>query len=193
MSGRSRVSPLLVGCVLVGGLVGGLATGCGSDERSGAAALTSGPADRLVLVSGRDDHGMVAEEQVPVYDAPDGHRVVGRVADATLARVLETDGTWLHVRTAEGAHRVTGWVDDFFLRGELRLVGPAPSCAARLGGAPLAGGTLVVVRDLDGDRARVETVAGPGTTGWVDRSVLQELPPQGRDCGDIPPDDRHAH
>lgn len=174
-------------------LVGSVATGCGSDDRGDAAALTSGPADRLVLVSGRDDHGMVAEERVPVYDAPDGHHVVGQVADATLARVLETDGTWLHVQTAEGAHRVTGWVDDFFLRGEVRLVGPAPSCEATLAGRPRAGGTLVVVRDLRGHRARVETVADPATAGWVDRSVLQELPPQGRHCGDIPPDDRHAH
>ena len=180
-------------------LVGAAAAGCssagtdGAVRPAGAVASPQAPPDRLVWVSGRDDHGMVAEEQVTVYDAPEGSQALGRVADGTLARVLDTDGTWLRVRTAEGSHRVTGWVDDFYLRGEVRLVGAAPSCAARLAGKRRAGGTLVVVRDLHGSRARVETVAEPTGSGWVDRSVLQELPPQGSHCGDIPPDDRHAH
>lgn len=175
-------------------LVGGTAAGCGGsdDPTSADPAASSAPADRLVLVSGRDDHGMVAEEQVPVYDAPEGAHVTGRVADATLARVLDADGQWLRVETVEGAHRV-GWVDDFFLRGEARLVGPAPSCSVRLAGERRTGGTLVVVRGLHDHRARVETVSEPTTTGWVDRAVLQELPPQGRRCGDVPPDDKHAH
>jgi len=170
-------------------LVGSAAAGCSQSGPDAASA----PADRLVWVSGRDDHGMVAEGSVPVYDAVEGHHVQGRVPDGTLARVLATDGQWLRVRTAEGSHRLTGWVDDFFLRGEVRLVGPAPSCRASLAGQRRAGGTLVVVHDLRRGRARVETVAEPTTTGWVDRSRLQELPPQGKDCGGIPPDDRHAH
>jgi len=177
-------------------LLSGAAGGCSESHPDGAvrpAGAAPAPADRLVWVSGRDDHGMVAEEKVPVYDAVEGHHVLGRVPDGTLARVLATDGQWLRVRTAEGSKRVTGWVDDFFLRGEVRLVGPAPSCRASLAGRRWAGGTLVVVRDLHGQRARVETVAEPTSAGWVDRSLLQELPPQGRRCGDIPPDDRHAH
>ena len=185
---------MLAAAVLL--LLSGAAGGCSESHPEGAvrpAGAASAPADRLVWVSGRDDHGMVAEEKVPVYDAVEGHHVLGRVPDGTLARVLATDGQWLRVRTAEGSKRVTGWVDDFFLRGEVRLVGPAPSCRASLAGRRWAGGTLVVVRDLHGQRARVETVAEPTSAGWVDRSLLQELPPQGRRCGDIPPDDRHAH
>ena len=157
MNGRLTAAVLL----LMGGAVAGCSS-AGTDAAvrpAGSSASSSGPAERLVWVSGRDDHGMVAEESVPVYDAVEGHHVLGEVPDGTLARVLATDGQWLRVRTAEGNDRVTGWVDDFFLRGEVRLVGPAPSCRAPLGGRPRAGGTLVVVRDLRGGRARVETAA----------------------------------
>lgn len=196
MTGR-RVAP---GAVLVGVLAGSLLTGCtgaGTDDgvrpagaQVAAAAATS--ADRMVWVSGRDDHGMVAEESVAVYDGPDGSRVVGRVPDGTLAHVLSTDGQWLRIRTADG-RPVTGWIDDFFLRGQVRLVGAAPGCAVELSGRWQEGGALVVVRDLRGDRARVESVADPDVRGWVLRSDLQELPPQGPRCGDVPLDDRHAH
>ncbi len=166
-------------------LVGSAAAGCASAATDdavrhvGSSAPASGPADRLVLVSGRDDHGMVAEDQVPVYDEPEGSHVTGQVEDGTLARVLGTDGQWQRIETVEGKHRVSGWVDDFFLRGEARLVGPAPSCDATLAGERRTGGTLVVVHDLRGTRAQVETVTEPTTTGWVARSVLQELPPAG--------------
>ena len=160
--------------------------------RTVAASEAPAPADRLVLISGRDDHGMVAAERVPLYTRVEGRTRAGTVADGTFARVLATDGQWLRVRTVEG-RRVTGWIDDFFLRGTSRLVGPAPSCAVRLAGRTEPGGTLVVVRGTSGRRMRVETVAGRVTTGWVPRGALQELPPQGPRCGDIPPDDRHAH
>lgn len=161
-----------------------------------APAASAAPADRLVLISGRDDHGMVAAERVPLHTRVEGRTRVGTVADGTYARVLATDGQWLRVRTVEG-RRLTGWIDDYFLRGTSRLVGPAPSCAVRLAGRTEPGGTLVVVRGVRGRRLRVETVAGTVggtvTTGWVPRGALQELPPQGARCGDIPPDDRHAH
>jgi hypothetical protein len=183
-------------------LVGGAAAGCAADpgtttaDLAGAPAATGvapAPADtRLVLISGRDDHGMVAEEQVPLYDEVEGTRPSGSVRDGTYARVLATDGQWLKVETVEGRH-ATGWIDDFFLRGESRLVGPAPTCEAGLAGKRRTGGTLVVVHDLRGGRARVETVSEPSTAGWVDRELLQELPPQGPRCGDVPLDDKHAH
>lgn len=168
----------------------------GATGRTAVASDASAPADRLVLVSGRDDHGMVAAERVPLYTRVEGRTRAGTVTDGTYARVLATDGQWLHVRTVEG-RRVTGWIDDFFLRGTSRLVGPVPSCTVRLAGRREPGGTPVVVRAVRGHRARVETVAEAGAsavaTGWVPRGALQELPPQGARCGDIPPDDRHAH
>ncbi len=147
---------------------------------------------RLVLVSGRDDHGMVAVHHVPLYDAPEGDHVVAAVHDGTLAEVLSTNGQWLQVRTVEGAAAI-GWVDDFFLRGEARLVGPAPSCRTTVGGHQRDGGTLVVVRELRQGSVRVETVTPPVVRGWAPRGDLQELAPQGTRCGDIPPDDRHTH
>ena len=155
-----------------------------------AASTTSD--SRLVLISGRDDHGMVATDLVPVYEKPEGDRRVARVHDGTLAEVLSTDGQWLQVRTVEGPPAI-GWVDDFFLRGEARLVGPAPSCASTVDGHPRDGGTLVVVRALKQGRVWVETVTPPVASGWAPRDDLQELPPQGAGCGDIPPDDKHAH
>ena len=174
-------------------LLGAAATGCsGGATASPTSASPSGPADRLVLVSGRDDHGMVAVHRVPVYDAPEGAHAVGRIVDGTLARVVDTDGQWLQVTTVEGPD-VTGWVDDFYLRGEVRLVGAAPSCASTVAGRVREGGTLAVVRELRRDRVRVETVTPPVVRGWASRADVQELPPQGGHCGDIPPEDRHAH
>lgn len=147
---------------------------------------------RLVLVSGRDDHGMLAMERVPVYDVPEGDQVVASIRDGTLARVVEIDNQWLQVQTVEGA-RATGWVNDFYLRGEARLVGPPPSCSVRVRGLRRPGGTLVVVRRIEDVRTLVETVTRPRIRGWVPRSHLQELPPQGDTCGSAHPDDRHAH
>lgn len=174
-------------------LVGIVATGCGSPD-SGPAPVTAPPQQgdgRLVLVSGRDDHGMVAMRRVPVYEKPEAAHAVAKIVDGTLARVVEIEGQWLRVETVEGPD-LTGWVNDFYLRSEARLVGPPPSCTARVDGARRDGGTLVVVRELRGDRVLVETVTPPSVLGWARRAQLQELPPQGTRCGDIPPGDRHA-
>lgn len=173
--------------------LGAAATGCsGGATAAPTPASPPAAADRLVLVSGRDDHGMVAQHRVTVYDAPEGAHAVGRIVDGTLARVVDSDGQWLRVTTVEGA-AVTGWVDDFHLRGEVRLVGAAPSCATTVAGSTRDGGTLAVVRELRRGRVRVETVTPPVVEGWASRADVQELPPQGPHCGDIPPEDRHAH
>lgn len=176
--------------LLVGAAAIGFDDGPGAPATVDAAATSVEP--RLVLVSGRDDHGMVATDRVPLYDGPAGDREVAWVHDGTLVEVLATDGQWLQVRAVEGEPAI-GWVDDFFLRGEARLVGPAPSCSVRVGGALREGGTVVVVRKLQAGRVLVETVTPPATRAWAWRSDLQELPPQGERCGDIPPEDRHAH
>lgn len=191
---RARLGSALAGAaLLVGAAV--LVGAAHPDEPAPSAAVDAGSTTvepRLVLVSGRDDHGMVVTPRVPLYDAPQGTRQVGDVRDGTLVEVLDTDGQWLQVRTVEGPD-ATGWVDDFVLRGEARLVGRAPSCAVRLGGDVRDGGTLVVVRRLEAGRVLVETVTPPVVRAWARRADLQELPPQGRHCGDVPPGDRHAH
>ncbi|MHB8297566.1 MAG: SH3 domain-containing protein [Dermatophilaceae bacterium] len=69
------------------------------------------------MVSGRDDHGLVAVRNIALRSAPDGGGVAGRLPDGTLAPVREVRGTQVQV----SGSGVTGWVDDFVLRGELRL------------------------------------------------------------------------
>ena len=144
------------------------------------------------MVSGRDDHGLLASEKLALYDAPGSGHVVAEVRDATLLRVTETDGTWQHVVTAEGS-RVAGWIDDFYLRGELRLVGKPPTCRSRIDGEPVDGGTLVTVWRIEGRRIQVREVGDDQRGGWARRADLQELPPQGTDCGEDPPDQKHHH
>lgn len=160
--------------------------GCGEepDERRGDG--------RLVWASGRDDHGFLEVEDVRLYDAVDG-RQISSVPDGTLLAVLDRDGVWLEVRTIVG-DRAQGWVDDFRLRGQLRLVGDdAPDCASVIGSTSVPGGTLVTVWQLRGSQVLVETVAEPNVRGLAPLEDLQELPPQGEDCGSDPPGQRHQH
>ncbi|MGZ4436493.1 MAG: hypothetical protein ACXVW6_02565 [Nocardioidaceae bacterium] len=167
-----------------------LVAGCG-----GAAAGhgTARPDGRLVLVSGRDDHGYQVQARVPVYDGPGSTTRVAAVADGTLAHVQEIDGSWLHVVSAEGRPVVDGWVDDFDLRGVVHLVGPPPSCRARVDGSPVQAGLQVVVRQVAGNRVLVAGVADPAMRGWTTRDAVQELAPQGSDCGEDPPGGSHHH
>lgn len=174
------VVPLLLGLSLTG--CGGAASGDPSPRPDG----------RLVLVSGRDDHGLVATERVPVYAGPASTRRSGTVRDGTLAHVAGTDGSWLHVVTAEG-RPVEGWVDDFYLRGVVHLVGAAPSCRAEVGGRLVTAGLQVVVRDLRGGQVLVSGVADPSMRGWTARKDVQELAPQPPACGEDPPGSRHHH
>lgn len=178
----TAVLPALLGAVL-------LLSGCG-----GTAVGASGgrPDGRLVMVSGRDDHGLLSRETVVVYGDPAGVEPVGRIEDGTLVRVSRIEGSWLEVSTAEG-RAVRGWVDDYFLRGVVRLVGPEPSCAVTLAGDEVEGGTAAVVSAVRGSRVLVAAASDPGRRGWVPRGQLQELPPQGSDCGEDPPGSRHAH
>ena len=171
-------------------LVGATTAACGS--RTGDPAAERATDGRLAMVSGRDDHGFLAQHTVSVYDGPSSAHVVAEIPDGTLVQVTEADHTWQHVVTVEGQH-VEGWLDDFYLRGQLRLVGAAPTCASRIGTDQVQGGTLVTVWRVDGSRVLVEQVAGAHERGWADRGQLQELPPQGTTCGEDPPGSPHHH
>jgi hypothetical protein len=170
-------------------LLGLSLTGCGGAASGDASPRPDG---RMVLVSGRDDHGLLAHERVPVYDGPASEEKVGTVPDGTLAHVTRTDGSWLHVVAAEG-RPVDGWVDDFYLRGVVHLVGAAPSCEARVDGRPVTAGVQVVVHDLRDGQVLVSGVADPGVRGWASREDVQELAPQPPGCGEDPPDSPHHH
>lgn len=187
LAGRSaRVAGL---CLAGAGLLA--SGGCGG-VAAGADAGGARPDGRLVMVSGRDDHGLPAQETVALYDVPGGSDAVGEVTDGTLVHVTRIEGSWLEVSTAEGPP-ARGWVDDYFLRGELRLVGPVPGCSVELGGRVAEGGTPVVVAGVRDGQVLVSSAAEPGWRGWVAREDLQELPPQGPACGEDPPGSRHTH
>jgi hypothetical protein len=133
-----------------------------------------------VLVSGRDDHGELASDHVDVHPAAGTSTVSGEVRDGTLARVVAIEGTWLRVRTLEGPP-VQGWVDDFHLRREIHLVGPAPTCRASVDGRGLPAGQQAVVLDVRARQVRVQLVGG-ATTGWAPRATVHELAPR-EGCG----------
>lgn len=85
-------------------------------HRGPAAAPSTPPGSQpVVFISGRDDHGLLRDHYVPLYATPDGKQAVGQAHDATLARILERRGQWLHVRTVD-VRPVEGWLDDFYLR-----------------------------------------------------------------------------
>lgn len=141
-----------------------------------ACGAPDGPGDgtrRFVMVSGRDDHGLVASQTVPLRSAPGGGDVVGRLPDGTLAQVRDVRGTQVQV----SASGVTGWVDDFALRGELRLAGPPPGCRVRLAGRDLPAGTRVEVLSLDEGTATVRLLDPPRTVGTLAASDIGELAP----------------
>jgi hypothetical protein len=170
----------------------GLVAGCGPGRSFSGVDTGERPDGRLVLVSGRDDHGEPRSETVSVYESADEQEIAGRIPDGTLAHVSEIEGQMLQVVTAEG-EQVTGWVDDFYLRGTLHLVGPGPDCRARLGGAVREAGLQVVVRGARGDQVLLEAVADPAARGWAPRELVQELPPRGPDCSGEPDPAGHTH
>lgn len=183
------MTPLLGRCAVP--LLLCLLAGCGGAASGHAQPRPDG---RLVLVSGRDDHGFEVAARVPLYDAADSTRKVGTVADGTLAHVEEIDGSWLHVVSAEGRPVVDGWVDDFSLRGVVHLVGPPPSCRAQVDGHPVEAGLQVVVQQVQGNRVLVSGVEDPSMRGWTTRDQVQELgPQQGTACAEDPPGGSHHH
>lgn len=174
-------------------LAGALLTGCASE----AADQKDTGDGRLAMVSGRDDHGFVDLDLVPVYDVANGAHVVGRVHDGTLVRVVERDQTAMRITTLEGPS-VTGWLDDFYLRGQFHLVGGPPRCEATIGSTPVEGGRPVLAYGVKDARVLVETVPNPrddakAVRGWAPRAELRELPPQGTTCAADPPGSKHVH
>ena len=132
--------------------------GCGGDvapETQGSRAI--------VLVSGRDDHGLLQMPEVPLYAEPDSTDVAAHVRDDEFVEVLEVRGTWLRIRSI--AHpAIVGWIDDFFLRDRavLHNVQQVRFLAARVGGA----GTVEV---------QVEPIEGDGAPQWVGEDHLDEV------------------
>ncbi len=159
-----------------GALVAGLgvllvvvAAGCASPS----AAAPATPVRRtdgvgaIVLVSGRDDHGLLRDHEVPLFAAPDVEQVrpIARVHDGRLARVVAVHGTWLRIRTV-GTPELEGWLDDFYLRDRALRTDV---------------GEQVTFVDVRADeRGAAEAAVRPTTAPavepvWVSADVLQEV------------------
>lgn len=118
----------------------------------------------ILLVSGRDDHGLLAQRVVPLTREPDTEGgASATVADGTLVRVVATRGEWARVKTLEGP-RAEGWVNDFYLRGTVHVCTPT-----------LPRSTQAEILALDFGRARVRTLTDPRVV-VVPRESLSELP-----------------
>jgi hypothetical protein len=147
--------------ILLGAALGGavlLVSGFGGDSTSEQIARP------IVLVSGRDDHGLLVQKTVGLSRLPAGE-ASSRVPDGTLVRVEAVHGEWLQVRALERT-AARGWVNDFYLRGTAHLT-------RRAGG--FSRGTQVEMVAVDGARVRVRSLETK-QVGWVPRRCLSELP-----------------
>lgn len=130
----------------------------------GCAAGTPGP---IVLVSGRDDHGLVQRAAVGLQRSPDDVALGGSVPDGTFVRVLAQRGQWLEVRSFSATPE-QGWVNDFFLRSAaIRTDRPDRVAQMTFLDAAVRDGTLMVqVRP-------VSDTTAPGE--WIPASSLREV------------------
>lgn len=140
-----RLLPILLAAAL--GLV---AQGC------------AGEGGAVVLISGRDDHGLLEQAAVGLQRTPTDATVVGSAPDGSFARVLEIDHSWLRVRTL-GTPPQEGWVNDHDLRGVAELL--PRRAQVRLRDARITASGLELL---------VENVGG-GQASWVAASDLREV------------------
>lgn len=126
-----------------------------------AAGCVGTPAQKVVMVSGRDDHGLLARPAIGLQRSPTDATIVGSAHDGTFVRVLREDRSWLLVRTLV-APIEEGWVNDHDLRSVAVLDGRAQ---VRFRGARQSGGFVeVLVVPLQG-----------GAERWVDAGRLREV------------------
>lgn len=170
--------------------------GCGTDAgrhpRAASDPAVAAPSvpRPVLIVSGKDDHGLLAEARVALLQAPRfGAAAAGEVDDGTLVRVLQARGEWHRVRSLAAAP-TSGWIHDHSLRGTAHLRAPT-GCAIGLQqrpGGPPAGrlAANAQVEMLAAIRAggvlwvRVRALASRRADGWVRRDALDELPDRTR-------------
>lgn len=178
----------LAGCGQSAG-AGGHAAARVSPARVSPASVPATPSRATLLVSGRDDHGLLAERLIALRTAPDGLQASVKIPSGTLVRAEAELGEWIRVRALEG-RPVRGWLDDFYLR-DVVHVARRDGCAARLAPRPGAAGHRRVPRN---GQARIVAAASRhgslwvqvrllrgGVGGWVPRGAVRELP-RSRDC-----------
>jgi hypothetical protein len=113
------------------------------------------------MISGRDDHGLLARPAIGLQRSPTDATIVGSAQDGTFVIVLREDRSWLLVRTLV-APIEEGWVNDHDLRGVAVLDGRVQ---VRFRSARQSGGAVEVL---------VVPVEG-GEEHWVDAGRLREV------------------
>jgi hypothetical protein len=142
--------PVALRLALAVAVIGSVAGSCGAVPRQS-----------VVMVSGRDDHGLLARPAIGLQRSPTDTTVVGSARDGTFVTVLQEDRSWLLVRTLV-APIEEGWVNDHDLRGVGVLDG---SAQVRFRGArPSGGGVEILVVPIDGGEER-----------WVDAGRIREV------------------
>ncbi|HEV2250544.1 MAG TPA: hypothetical protein VGT60_08560 [Candidatus Limnocylindria bacterium] len=122
------------------------------------------PPGAVVLVSGRDDHGLVYRAAVGLQRSSDDATVVGSVPDGTFARVVDRRAEWLRIRSV-GTDPQEGWINTFYLRDVAVGLQP-PRQVTFLDAAERDGTVMVLVRPRD----------EPDATGtWVAAASLREV------------------
>ena len=162
--GVGVVSLIALGFVLLGvvGLVGWAAAALSQGALSTSEQRRETGA--IVLLSGRDDHGLLLEPLVSLHRAPDDNTVVAEAADGSFARVVGERGEWLQVQLLDST-AAKGWVNDYYLRSRMLRTDVGEQVA--LTDAREESGKLRIgVRPVDDPSAAVM---------WLDPSVLQEI------------------
>lgn len=130
----------------------------------GGGSDASAPDRDVLLVSGRDDHGLVVQKTVELRDWVGGEPSA-RVPDGTLVRVRSIHGEWIEVQALERT-AARGWVNDYYLRGTAhvtRAVGSLPRNAR------------VELLEFEDGRIRVRSTQ-TSDVAWVERKFVAELP-----------------
>lgn len=130
----------------------------------GAALVLQGcaAAGPVVLVSGRDDHGLVERAALGLQRSPSDPAPAGSVPDGHFARIVRTDGPWRLIRVI-APPGTEGWLEDHYLRGEALRTDVVPPRRVTFLDAELRDGAAWVrVRDRAGE-------------AWVPASALREV------------------
>lgn len=149
----------LVTALVLAAALGLMAQGC-----------TASPPGPVVLVSGRDDHGLVQRAAVGLQRSPDDGTFRGSVPDGTFVQVIGQRGHWLEVRSFTTPPE-QGWVNDFYLR----------SVAVRYdhsGGAERPVQVTFLDAALQGGRLMVQVrpASDPNAPAdWADAANLREV------------------
>lgn len=154
-----------------------------------AASIAVQPGPLWVLLSGVDEHGLIAEHELSLLTAPDPTAAQGaRVHTGVAASVQEIRHTgpqnlqrFYHVQTVTGA---TGWISDYYVRRVAYLFDsnsntiPLYSAADGQGREveQLANVSPVAIKVPTDDEWWLVQAVQTGTLGWVRASFVKESP-----------------